>query len=93
MSAYDENLARLEKVAIEKDLVLNPDEARVRKVVGLMTENFFAAGEYICPCKQQHKPPVAGQDKLCPCPEMATEIREQGHCFCRLFYTPEAARA
>jgi ferredoxin-thioredoxin reductase catalytic subunit len=68
---------------------LNPDPERVKKVVGLMTANFEAVGEYICPCKQQNKPPVKGADTLCPCPEMGMEIEESGHCFCRLFVAPE----
>jgi ferredoxin-thioredoxin reductase catalytic subunit len=93
MSEYEKNLARLRSIASEKQLVLNPDEARVQKVVGLMTENFTAVGEYVCPCKQQNKPPVKGADTLCPCPEIMDEVSKEGHCFCRLFFTPEAAAA
>ncbi|MBN1590696.1 MAG: hypothetical protein JW888_14375 [Pirellulales bacterium] len=93
MSEYDKNLARLQTIANEEQLVLNPDEARVQKVVGLMTENFAAVGEYVCPCKQKNKPPLKGVDTLCPCPELMKEIAEEGHCFCRLFFTPEAVAA
>ena len=93
MTAYDENVRRLENIADERNLVFNPDPARVQKVIGLMTENFEAVGEYVCPCKQKNKPPVKGQDTLCPCPEMADEITKDGHCYCRLFYTSEAAAA
>ena len=91
MSEYERNLKRLRAIASEKRLVLNPDETRVQKVVGLMTDNFTSIGEYVCPCKQKHKPPVKGQDTLCPCPEMKDEVSKDGHCFCRLFFTPEAA--
>ncbi|MBN1911388.1 MAG: hypothetical protein JW818_16715 [Pirellulales bacterium] len=86
MEAYDENLRRLQAVAEKEGLILNPDQERVQKVVGLMTENFTAVGEYVCPCKQQHKPPVKGADTLCPCPEMMDEVAQEGHCFCRLFF-------
>lgn len=88
---YDANLKRLEEIAKKQGLKLNPDAARVEKVVGLMTTNFLATGEYICPCKQQNKPPQKGKDKTCPCPEWLSEIGKQGHCFCRLFYTSELA--
>lgn len=88
---YEKNLARVETIAKEKGLVLNPDKARVQKVVGLMTDNYSAVGEYVCPCKQQYKPPVKGQDILCPCPQIDKEVADDGHCFCRLFYTEEAA--
>jgi ferredoxin-thioredoxin reductase catalytic chain len=89
MSEYEKNLQRLHAVAQEHELILNPDAARVEKVVGLMTENYTAVGEYVCPCKQQHKPPVKGADALCPCPEMMEEVAQQGHCFCRLFFDPK----
>jgi ferredoxin-thioredoxin reductase catalytic chain len=89
--AYQTNLSRLETIAREHGFLLNPDAARVEKVVRLMTENFLAAGEYICPCKQQHKPAQKGMDKACPCPEWLNEVAQEGHCFCRLFFTPEKA--
>lgn len=88
MTEYEKNLQRLQKIAQEQGLALNPDQERVEKVVGLMTANFEAVGEYICPCKQKSKPPVKGADILCPCPEMAEEIEKSGHCFCRLFFSP-----
>ena len=93
MTAYNKNLRRIQVIAKEKKLILNPDPARVQKVVGLMTENFEAVGEYICPCNQKNKPPIKGRDILCPCPDMMDEVAKDGHCFCRLFFTPEAAKA
>jgi len=47
MTHYEEYLIRLQKVARERELVFNLDQARVQKVVGLMTVNFEAVGEYI----------------------------------------------
>jgi len=91
MTQYEENLIRLKIVARKRALVFNPDQARVGKVVGLMTENFNLVGEYICPCKQKNKPPVKGKDILCPCTDMMDEISRDGHCYCRLFFTPEVA--
>lgn len=93
MEEYDNNMKRLKAIAQERKVVFNPDEARVQKVVGTMTENYIATGEYICPCKQKHKPPIKGLDTLCPCPGMMDEIARDGHCHCWLFYTPEAAEA
>lgn len=88
-SEYNTNLDRLSTLACEQGLVLNPDVARVNKVIGLMTNNYVAVGEYICPCKQQHKPAEKGKDKTCPCPEWLDEIAEDGHCFCKLFFAPD----
>jgi len=92
-SAYATNLKRLNTIAHERGLVLNPDAARVNKVVGMMAENFLAVGEYVCPCEQQHKPPQKGLDKTCPCPEWIDEIARDGNCYCRLFFTPQKAGA
>ena len=82
---YNENLSRIKKIAEQRDYVLNPDQERVRKVVGLMTMNNNEFGKYYCPCKQSH-PLNHEKDVLCPCPEIADEIMKDGHCFCRLFY-------
>ena len=92
MSTYDDNLARLTRVAEKQGYVLNPDPERVKKVIGLMSENYDLVREWVCPCKQEYKPAVKGKDKLCPCPEWKEEIEQDGHCFCKLFYTPEKAR-
>lgn len=82
---YNENLARIKKVAQEKDYALNPDHERVCKVVGLMTMNKSEFGRYFCPCKQSH-PLDPDKDVLCPCPEITDEVMKEGHCYCRLFY-------
>lgn len=92
MSAtYQANLARLTDIAKQNGFVLNPDEERVKKVVGLMANNYDIAEEWICPCKQTVKPAEKGRDKTCPCDEWTDEIDAEGCCFCKLFYTEEKA--
>ncbi|MGV8118738.1 MAG: ferredoxin-thioredoxin reductase catalytic domain-containing protein [Candidatus Xenobiia bacterium LiM19] len=86
MKAYERNLERIEGIAREKDLFLNPDVERVKRVVRLMAENFTRAGEYVCPCKQSNWPPLKGREVLCPCPDMDDEIEKDGHCHCSLFF-------
>ncbi len=90
---YRLNLERLIRIAEENALTLNPDEERVKKVVGLMADNFDAVQEWVCPCKQTVKPAEKGKDKTCPCPEWLDEIKAEGHCFCKLFFTREKAPA
>ncbi|OPL19331.1 MAG: hypothetical protein AVO35_11335 [Candidatus Aegiribacteria sp. MLS_C] len=82
---YRTTLARAEALASDNLWILNPDNERVEKVVGLMTMNYTGTGEYYCPCKQSH-PLDPERDTVCPCPELRQEIRDTGHCFCRLFY-------
>jgi len=85
---YDDNMKRLKTFASEKGWILNPDEERVKKVVGLMTSNYEDHGDYYCPCKQSGDAPRIGNDVICPCPEAAAEVEQDGHCYCRLFYRP-----
>ena len=88
---FEQNLKRLTEIADTHGLVLNPDEKRVKKVVGLMADNYDQVNEWVCPCKQTQRPPVKGKDKTCPCNEWMEEIDADGHCCCRLFYTQEKA--
>ncbi len=83
---YKENLERINKIAIKKNLILNSDTERVDKVVGLMTNNFNDYGSFYCPCKQENDIPQRGVDVICPCPELDEEIKATGKCHCRLFY-------
>ena len=86
---YNENLVRVQALADDKGYVLNQDEKRVKKVVGLMTMNDNEHNEYYCPCKQSH-PLDPEKNVTCPCTEWQDEIRKDGYCFCKLFYkSPE----
>ena len=82
---YNDTLARVDKIAEEKGYILNPDQERLQKVVGLMTMNHNEFGKYYCPCKQSH-PLNPGKDVLCPCPPLADEVQKDGYCFCKLFF-------
>ncbi|MCK5786989.1 MAG: ferredoxin:thioredoxin reductase [Candidatus Sabulitectum sp.] len=81
---YKSTFNRSEKIAEKAGFILNPDKERVEKVVGLMTMNLAAEGDYYCPCKQSH-PLDRDKDVLCPCPDIKEEIDKDGMCFCRLF--------
>ncbi|OGC43867.1 hypothetical protein A2Y85_06590 [candidate division WOR-3 bacterium RBG_13_43_14] len=73
-------------MANKKGYVLNPDEERVKKVVGLMTMNSNTYESYYCPCKQSH-PLDVKKDVTCPCPSIDEEVKKDGYCFCRLLYS------
>jgi len=88
---YEKNLKRLREIADTHGLVLNPDEKRVKKVVGLMADNYDQVNEWVCPCKQTQRPAVKGEDEICPCNAWMEEINAEGHCRCRLFYAKEEA--
>ena len=88
MTEYDDNFGRVKKIADDMGLILNPNEKRVHRVVSKMTHHFVTMGEYVCPCKQTTEHPVKGQEILCPCDELEDEIKRDGKCHCRLFYSP-----
>ncbi len=91
MSKYQINLERIKKIANDLGYVLNSDQERVKKVVEKIATNFESYGDYFCPCKQKNQPPVIGVDVACPCQQLKDEIQKQGHCHCRLFFSPENA--
>jgi len=82
---YNAVLQRSSELADKLGWILNPDEERVQKVIGLMTMNHSAAGGYYCPCKQTH-PLDTEKDVICPCPELGQEMEKDGNCFCKLFF-------
>ena len=84
--AYRANLARLRRIAKKKAARFNTNWARVKKVVGMMTQHWLNQGFYFCPCKQKNDPPIKGEDVTCPCPQLGMELRRDGRCHCRLFY-------
>ncbi|HDR00429.1 MAG TPA: ferredoxin:thioredoxin reductase [candidate division WOR-3 bacterium] len=86
------NLERARRVADKLGLVLNPNRERALKVATLLAKNHAEHGKYYCPCKQSH-PLDPAKDTVCPCPTLTEEIAADGHCFCKLFYTTEAAGA
>lgn len=85
LAEYETLLGDLRQTAERNGYVLNPDQERVEKVVGLMTENLVSAGRRFCPCKQS-RPLNPEEDVVCPCPSWKVEIENDGRCFCRLFF-------
>jgi ferredoxin-thioredoxin reductase catalytic subunit len=82
---FKKNLSRIEKIAHIKKYMLNPDTARLEKVIGLMSMNKQSAGKYFCPCKQSH-PLDPLKDVTCPCSELDQQIAKDGNCHCRVFF-------
>ncbi len=82
---YNAVLRKAQSLADKFGWVLNPDGERVQKVIGLMTMNHLATGDYYCPCKQSH-PLDTEIDAICPCPELDQKMEKDGNCFCRLFF-------
>lgn len=79
------NTGRLKKVADEKGYCLNSNESEMNRTITKMTDNYVKFGKYFCPCKQS-RPLNAAKDAVCPCNELAEEVSDLGHCFCKIFF-------
>ncbi|HIE05373.1 MAG TPA: hypothetical protein EYP58_01085 [bacterium (Candidatus Stahlbacteria)] len=82
---------RLEKIGKRRGLVFNKNHGWVDEVIALIASNYLRYGNYYCCCKQSH-PLDPENDTVCPCPELDDEIKADGYCHCRLFFTPEAGK-
>ncbi|MBR9681608.1 MAG: ferredoxin:thioredoxin reductase [Candidatus Altiarchaeota archaeon] len=72
-----------------KGFVLNPDEGELTSVIVGLSENEKKHKFRFCPCR-----PITGKFeedkvKICPCKWHLDEIKEDGHCLCRLFFDPK----
>jgi len=65
--------------------ILNPNEKVVQAVLKRQNIRKEKEGEYYCPCK-----PAALPENVCnPCKGSSSEIEEDGHCHCNLYWDPK----
>ncbi|MFH0765062.1 MAG: ferredoxin-thioredoxin reductase catalytic domain-containing protein [Calditrichota bacterium] len=82
----------LKQIADRLDLVLNPNEKALARLVEHLNQIQQRYGQYFCPCKR-HYPLQESVDPICPCPEFQREIAQNGCCECHLFWEKGAAAA
>ncbi len=75
-----------EKYAKIKGFKLNPNKKELETVLKGLAENRKKYGVPYCPCR-----PITGvkeedKKKICPCFWHIDEIKNDGHCHCRLFF-------
>jgi len=64
---------------------LNPDIQAVQRVVKGLLANEQKYGEKYCPCRRISGDKEADSKNICPCYYHKEEIKNDGHCFCKLF--------
>jgi len=79
-------LAESAAYAKGEGLVLNPDEKILNLVISALAKNLNSKGAKYCPCRALTGKKAEDDKKICPCAFHKNEIREQGHCLCRLFF-------
>ncbi|MEN8149591.1 MAG: ferredoxin-thioredoxin reductase catalytic domain-containing protein [Planctomycetota bacterium] len=90
--ARAEALAYARTFAERTGYVLNPDQAHVLRMAGLLAVNKREYGQYLCPTKQG-RPMPDSVDTTCPCGTIHDEISWLGHCECGLFFHPAMTAA
>ena len=83
---YYEILSWIRKYAKEKRFALNPDDRQFAAVVRGLVRNRLRHGERYCPCRIRSGDPERDRLIICPCAHHETEIAEEGHCHCNLFF-------
>ena len=80
-----ELINKSEQHAKEHGFRLNPDEKIVETIIKGLLKNKQQYGEIYCPCHVQTGNKQKDKKIICPCIFHEKEIKEQGHCLCRLF--------
>lgn len=71
---------KLQEHADKNKIKLNPDRKILNGVISGLMKNQESFGEVYCPCR-----PIRSAETICPCAFHKKEIKETGHCLCRLF--------
>ncbi len=77
---------KIEDYAEESGFKLNPEDKITSFIIKGLLKNKKEKGELYCPCRR-----VSGNRQedikiICPCIYHISEIKEQGHCHCNLFF-------
>jgi ferredoxin-thioredoxin reductase catalytic chain len=75
-----------EEYAKAHDLVLNPDDKRLRVVIKGLARNLKKFGARYCPCRIRSGDTEADRKIVCPCVYHEKEIAEEGACHCALYF-------
>ncbi|MBN1941472.1 MAG: ferredoxin:thioredoxin reductase [Candidatus Diapherotrites archaeon] len=76
--------------AKENNLKLNPDSKIREAILTALAKNEVQHGKPYCPCRA-----ITGVEKedekiVCPCIYHFAEVKEMGHCKCKLFFASDA---
>jgi len=73
------------KYAEEKGFSLNPNSKFVDAIITGLLKNEEEKGSKYCPCRRVTGNEEEDKKIICPCEYHEEEIKNDGHCHCRLF--------
>lgn len=86
MADYEKVLEAAKKYASKVGYQLNSDEQQLKAVIEALLKNEKRYGARYCPCRAVTGNKQEDAKIICPCVYHINEIKEQGHCRCRLFF-------
>ncbi|MDI6591569.1 MAG: thioredoxin [Patescibacteria group bacterium] len=86
MEKVNEIIKNYEDYAQKNGWKLNPDRKLVERLVMGMLANEKKYGARYCVCRRITGNSEEDKKIICPCVYVQQEIKEQGHCFCGLFF-------
>jgi len=66
---------------------LNPDKKAVERIIDGLLKNEAKYGAKYCPCRRVSGNKEEDEKKICACIWHKDEIKNGGHCLCRLYFS------
>ncbi|MHC1625884.1 MAG: ferredoxin-thioredoxin reductase catalytic domain-containing protein [Methanoculleaceae archaeon] len=88
----EEMRERAEAYAKVYGYLLNPDQKKLNLVLTGLARNKARFGKPYCPCRLRSGDPEKDELIVCPCTYHKSEIKNEGHCHCNLFFSEEGVR-
>jgi len=79
-------MTRMSNHAVSNGITLNPDTDHVNRIISGLKRNTDIYGDAYCPCKIEKIP-----ENICPCQSHIADIKKDGHCRCRLFFSGDVS--
>jgi len=79
-------LEQSREYADSKGFSLNPNEKQLSMVVSALDKIRAEKGKPFCPCRVLTGNALEDEKNVCPCAFHLEELKQDGHCKCRLFF-------
>ncbi len=78
-----------EEYAKKEGFILNKDKKHMNLIISALSKNQEKYGYQFCPCRVVTGDFEEDRKIVCPCIYHKDEIKQDGHCKCKLFFKKE----